>query len=81
MTHAGPEKFPRTIHAFRRTGSHETREILKNRGAMSGVVKLVRVTIHSSAAGPCRIRYDSKRVVIETRPGEAYTLDAGCFSQ
>ena len=43
--------------------------------------KLAGVTIHSSAAGPCRIRYGSKRVVIKTLPGEAHTLDADRFSQ
>lgn len=43
--------------------------------------KLAGVTIRSSAAGPCRIRYGGKRLVIETRPGESYTLEADRFSQ
>jgi alpha-L-fucosidase 2 len=43
--------------------------------------KLAGATIHSSAAGPCRIRCGSKRVVLDTRPGEAYTLGADFLSQ
>jgi hypothetical protein len=41
MTHKVPEKFPRTLHAFRRVGRQETREILGNYEAMGGVVRLL----------------------------------------
>ena len=41
--------------------------------------KLVDVTIRSSAAGPCKIRYGNKRVVIETRRGEPNVVSADRF--
>jgi alpha-L-fucosidase 2 len=43
--------------------------------------KLTDVSIHAGAAGPCKIRYGSKHVVIETRRGESYNLGADSFSQ
>ncbi|MAG59157.1 MAG: alpha-L-fucosidase [Planctomycetes bacterium] len=43
--------------------------------------KLVSVTIHSAAAGPCKIRYGDKRRVIALRPGEPCSVGADRFSR